>query len=417
MFLQVTTMLKRIIIILCLFSFISVKGNGYKVPFLSHKYNGLGHAGTALSLDAAAVYFNPAGTSFLEQNQINFGAFGTDLKYKYLNPNTGYEVATINDLQTPFHIYGAWRLKGKFNKFSVGFGIYTPFGSTIKYPEDWIGRYITTEFSLKTIFFQPTVSYQVNEKLSIGFGAIIGYGSFGVTRAIPLSNDGVDAFASLDASSIGFGFELGLMYKPTESLSVGFRYSSKSSVGSDKGSVSFRDVPESVNFLLPETNFSGKLTIPQILSLGLAYEIKKTNTLFAVDIEYTNWRVYEEILLEFEDQVNFMDELSLERKYDSAFTYRVGIQQKVGKWLTLRAGTFLDKAAVPDCCLTPETPGSDKYGFTLGASIQAGKRIIIDLSYQYFEGKQRTSTNEQNKLSGTYKTRAIAPGIGISVLL
>ncbi len=409
--------MKKIVILLLSFISFSVFANGYKVPLLSHKYNGMGHVGTALSLDASAIYFNPAGLSFLKSNQVNFGAFGTDLKYNYYNAATGYEVSTINDIQTPFHIYGSYCLKNKFEKATLGFGIYTPYGSTIKYPKEWVGRYITTEFSLKTIFIQPTVSYQLRDDLSIGFGLIFGLGSFGVERAIPVSNQGVDAYANLSASSIGLGFQFGMMYKPNDKLTVGFRYSSKSKVGSDKGKVTFTDVPQSASFLLPETTFSAELTIPQELRFGLAYEIPKSKTLISADIIYTNWRVYKEIAIDFVEEVNGIDVLTLNRNYDSALTYRIGIQQELSDWLVIRAGTFLDKTAVPDCCLTPETPGSDKYGFTFGVSIQPTKKIGLDFSFQYFEGKQRTSNNAQHNLLGTYKTRAIAPGMGISILL
>ena len=396
-----------------LFSASTLFANGYKVPFQAQKNNGLGHAGTALALDAAVNFFNPGGISFVEGNNITFGAFGVGLNYVYKNPNTGHVERDENAIQTPFHIYGKFGFKNeKLKDLSLGFGVYTPYGSTINYNPDWEGRFLTTKFALTTLFIQTTASYKVKDKLGIGLGFIVGLGSFEVERAIPVDDGMNEASINLSASDIGMGFQAGLMYQATDEIMVGLKYMSRSKVATTSGEAVFSNVPESAEFLLSDTKFSAGLTTPETFAFGISYTLNKT--LFTADIIYTNWAVYDQLHFVFEDEINGSNEMILPRNYEGALTYRGGVQHEFNKYFTLRLGAFYDFTAAPDCCITPETPGSDKYGYTAGASIYPFEKMSVDLSLQQFFGKQRSSTNEQANFPAIYKTGALAVGGGFS---
>ena len=51
----------------------SANAQGYQVNLQGQKQQGMGGAGAALPLDAAAVFFNPASISFLKNSSINLG--------------------------------------------------------------------------------------------------------------------------------------------------------------------------------------------------------------------------------------------------------------------------------------------------------------------------------------------------------
>jgi long-chain fatty acid transport protein len=57
--------------------------------------------------------------------------------------------------------------------WSVGFGVYVPFGLITDYGSGDAARYWGKKSHVEVVTFQPTVSYAFNDKVSIGFGPTI----------------------------------------------------------------------------------------------------------------------------------------------------------------------------------------------------------------------------------------------------
>ena len=54
----------------------------------------------------------------------------------------------------------------------VGIGVYAPYGLGTKWPNDrsFEGRFLGYNTSLKSIYVQPTIGYQLSDRLKVGFG-------------------------------------------------------------------------------------------------------------------------------------------------------------------------------------------------------------------------------------------------------
>ena len=52
----------------------------------------------------------------------------------------------------------------------------------MKWPLDFGGRFVSYDSSLKTLYFQPTVAYAINDGISIGGGLTIAISSVNLTR-------------------------------------------------------------------------------------------------------------------------------------------------------------------------------------------------------------------------------------------
>ena len=62
-------------------------------------------------------------------------------------------------------------LTHKFGKkIAAGIGVFAPYGLGTKWPEEYPLRYLGTSNEMQTIFINPSVSYLVNDNLSIGGG-------------------------------------------------------------------------------------------------------------------------------------------------------------------------------------------------------------------------------------------------------
>jgi long-chain fatty acid transport protein len=86
------------------------------------------------------------------------GGFGASNKVTFQNLNTLQSTETDNPMGTP--IYAAITYK-PIEKLSVGFSFSTPFGSTIKWPDNWEGKEMVQKMELKSFYFQPMVSVKL----------------------------------------------------------------------------------------------------------------------------------------------------------------------------------------------------------------------------------------------------------------
>ena len=72
---------------------------------------------------------------------------------------------TDSPVGTPFYLYGSYQAT---DWLAFGIGVYSPFGSTVEYEDDWAGSHLVNNIDLAAIFVQPTVSIKLSEYFSIG---------------------------------------------------------------------------------------------------------------------------------------------------------------------------------------------------------------------------------------------------------
>src|ERR1700739_2466592 len=160
--------MKRLLILLFISLPLLQKAQGFQVNLQGQKQQGMGGAGSALIQDGAAVFFNPGGVSFLKENSVNAGANAVIANSAYLDANTNSFARTTSPVASPFASYDVWAPDSC--KFKFGLRAYTPFGSIVTWQDGWAGRFALTSLKLKSIFYQPTVSYNFGDKIGIGAG-------------------------------------------------------------------------------------------------------------------------------------------------------------------------------------------------------------------------------------------------------
>ncbi len=404
-----------VLIILC-FTFTNlIFAGGFQVNLQGQKQTAMGHAGTGLCLDNASILFNPGAVSFLDSLRgLSFGSSFIIPRTTYLDAQSRYVAHTENHTGTPFTIYGNIRFK-KAPKLSVALGVYTPFGSKVQWADDWKGQFLIREIDLKTIFIQPTISYKLSNKLGIGLGFIYATGDFSLRKGVPIQDSlGNYGEGKLNGKASGYGFNAGIYFKATEKLSIGIDYRSQVNVSVKGGSADFV-VADAVANYFPSTTFSTELKLPQYATLGFGY-VLNSKLKFALDVNYVGWQSYDSLLIDFKDNTDKLADIHSARMYKRAFIFRLGTQYKRNDKWTFRAGAYYDMTPVQSGYLTPETPDSDKIGITTGVSFNVTKNFHVDASLLYIEGMKRTDTNIETQFTGTYKTKAVVPGVSIEYI-
>ena len=370
----------------------------------------MANAGTAFVQDGASLFYSPGGMSFLKSNEVNIGVSPTISHGKFLDKNTNLTAETTSPVSYPFAAYGVFGLKDS-SRLKLGLGVYTPFGSTVEWEDGWMGRFALTRLQLQAIFFQPTASYKINDKLGIGAGFVYANGKVNLQKDIPVVDaNGNYGHAELSGKANGFGFNAGIYYKPVDKFSVALSYRSQVNMQVKSGDATFT-VPSSLTSNFPNGKFKSTLPLPQVLTLGLAYTPIEKLTI-AADVNYVGWKAYDTLAFDYENNTTSLVDTKSAREYKNTFAFRLGGQYKIIDALAVRLGIAYGISPVQSGYVTPETPDANRIIYTAGIGYTIKQKFGINASF-YFSQLNREDTNLETGMSGTYKTNVVIPGVSV----
>ena len=411
----------RFMTLLALMAFAFTYAGGFRVALQGQRALAMGHTGVAVVNNAEVAFFNPAGMSFLEEKlSVSFGASAVFTNIAFQNEALGYSTRAENPTGTPFNLYGTYKIN---EKLSLGIAVYTPFGSQVTYPENWEGSHLIQDIALSAIFFQPTISYKITDKISVGGGPIYVSGSVNFTRNLDRSTtnaEGERLAVTIDQTGIGaWGYTAGLMFKPTEKLTMGINYRSEINMEARDGDADFKNIPENLQGQFADGTFDADLPLPAELSLGASYQFDE-RWLVAFDYNRVFWNAYEALDVTFSNGLESINP----RNYEDSSVYRLGFQYTANETFTLRGGYYFDESPVQNGYFAPETPRNNSNNFTAGLSVQVSERFAIDASFLYIHFNEIEASydyyqeNGNNApFGGTYKNNVFVPGLGLTYKL
>jgi long-chain fatty acid transport protein len=390
---------------------------------------GMAHTGIALAFDASSVFFNPGSLAFTIKNNVLFGGSLIRSRVRFLswqeeNAPNAYQSETESPLGTPFNLYASYAFRN--SRFKFGLGVYTPYGSSVKWPDQWKGYSVLQSLKLQSVFIQPTVSFRLSDNVGIGAGLVLATGSVELRKGIGslATPDGFSS-ARLSGAANGLGYNLGFHARLAEGVNIGLSYRSKVLMKVQDGEAVF-SVPSSTTGVLGlfppggKTGFSAELPLPATLSAGISWQAGK-KLLLAFDYNHVYWSAYRELKFDYASAVNGESSSASPRNYRDAGIYRIGAEYQASEKISLRAGYYFDQTPVPDGYMTPETPDASRNGFCSGIGYRFSDRLSADASFLYVEGMTREQSPadipagaQDSFLPGTYKFRVFIPGFSLS---
>lgn len=451
--------MKRLLfaVLSALTSLISV-AEGYQVNTFSAKQTGMGHVGVAMKLGAESNIFNPAAVAFFDKTlDISAGMSAIKATAKaYYRDN---EYTTSNKVSTPFNLSGAFRI---YDNLYAGISLYTPYGSSINWGDNWPGAILNQSVDLKVFTVQPTVSWRILPKLSVGAGIMISWGSVNLNKGL-VTTESLNALqqlmviggklpavlhtftttpasVALDGSSdLAVGYNVGLMYDILPNLTFGASFRSKMQMKVAKGSAQVNYGNEVAETILGSTlddisatNFSASMPCPYVLTFGVAYR-PISNLTLAFDAQLNGWSTYKTLDIAFDGLPQFDQHLT--KDYQNAWTYHIGAQYGLTGRLDVRAGLMIDTSPCNKQYYNPETPGATKFEPSVGLSFRPITNLSIDAAFMYVHGlkvknatgryddflaksnpalEQYFGISPDGTFTADYKVSAIIPAIGIS---
>jgi long-chain fatty acid transport protein len=371
---------------------------GFQINTMGAKALGMGGAFTGVANDASAIYFNPAGMSDIRwQHELYTGV---SLIFPQVSVQTAAN-ANVNQnspIATPIEFYYVY----KFNeKFSFGFGVNNQFGAKSSYPNDWEGRYIVQELSLKTYMFQPTASYKINDYLNVGGGFVYTTGIFDLQQSAPLQTNSTPyGEAHLTGSGNAMGYNFGILSHVKDYFNIGIDYRSKFKINLNNGNADFTDIPAGVQNLYPPTSgFTSSVTLPAVFCVGVSKLLCNRKLMLAFDFWRTFWSSYDTLKFTFSDNVT--PAVISPRLYKDVNYYGFGGTYLLNDKFKARAGIFYDFSPIPDGYVSPELPDGNVFGWSLGGTYKLNSTFSFDLSFLNYDATL-TRSYTQGGFTGTY---------------
>lgn len=393
-------------------TYTGVQAGSFQLPTQGVRQTALGGSGTAFPWDASSIFFNPGSLARLSYFEVSIQGYLLRPEVRYAAPSPGSYIADNQTrFSTPFNLY----VGGKFrpeHKLAFGLGVYTPFGSSLIWDDDWRGRFVTRDISLSTVFFQPTVSYEINDMISVGAGFVYGIGNMELNKAIPLQDANGEGNAYLEGRARGIGLNVGIQIQPTDRFSIGLNYRSGPVMKVNKGVAKF-DVPASLAPDFPNTNFNTELHLPDMITLGVAGKVTSRLTLQA-DIIYATWSKYENLQFDFEQNTGSLTDTDDPRNYQNTFAIRAGANYRINEVLDVMAGINYDPTPTQDNYLTPDAVDGNRMGLSAGLSFSPTSRFNIAAAVSYVWVSPRDASYEPAQFAGTYQIKSLSPSLSFS---
>ena len=202
----------------------------------------------------------------------------------------------------------------------------------------------------------------------------------------------------IEGDGDGWGYNFGILWKPTDQISLGMAYRSEIQL----------DIDGDADFLRlggPFGSFSGsaatKITLPDTWSFGIAIKPVQRLTL-EFDVDRFGWSSYDMLSIDFNSKSTLPDSSS-PKDWKDCWAYRFGVQYSVNDNFDIRAGYAYDETPQPERTVGPELPDADRHNYTVGFGYRVGK-ATFDVAYMFVDFKDRKVDNSIQ--TGTYKSEA-----------
>jgi len=380
---------------------------------------GTGFAGRSSSAeDASTVYGNPAGMSRIKREQVSVGAAAIVAKTDISGRGT-FGGSNDGDMVPFVGVPMGYYVKPLDDNWTVGFGLYAPFGLVTDYESGFAGRYWGDKSHVAVVTLQPTVSYAFNERVSIGFGPTFNrlegeLTSATLNRATPGRNDGE---VKIKGDDTAVGFNVGVLVQATDDTRVGLTYHSKVKYKLD----GHTKVEGSGFGPFNGSKYDASLDIdtPESVDFSVTHELNQDWTLYAGST-WTRWSRLKEISVE-NDGVpaalrSSIGTITEEQNWHDTWSHAVGAAYKLNKQWTLRTGFSVDQSPTNNTNRSPRIPTGDRAILSLGAGWSPTDDLTFDFAYSYLK-EEDTKINLVSATKGAYQAKYenSAHGFGTSV--
>ncbi len=347
--------------------------------------------------DASAVAHNPAGITQLPGTQMLMG-FTAIAPSGSISTDVGKNTITTDADRHCWvnpHVFVSHQLS---DRLWLGVGLFSRFGLGDSFPHGWPGSRNLVEVKLKTVSFNPSLAWKVNDNLSLAFGVELMGSSVTLRKGYQLSSTMYNA-QRLKGMGIAPGFNLAAHYKFNDQWSMGLTY--RSNINMKLRADNRWDYQlGAINPLFRDCDANAMLHMPDTITFGVAWKPDPKLSL-EVGTVYTMWSRYRHLNINLEGPVNATS--YSDKNWKDTWCFNVSAEYKPLDWLALRAGYSFETSPMNNATHDYMTPTNGRHRMAVGAGF-AWDNWTVDVAYGYVIVKGLEY--EANPATGVYAGNA-----------
>jgi long-chain fatty acid transport protein len=385
-----------LLVLLGLLTFSSVQAGGLYISEFGQPNQGASNAGAGvLAEDASTAVQNPAGIMFLDQSQWLVTGVVIDSSIKFKQDATSGAV--------PFSVPDAGGIRPGGNggdagstalgaalfyarpindKWGWGLSLNSVSAAVVEYeqPQDFVGRYWTTEVELLTINVTPAISYKISDNWSVGLSVPVMFASLDMDIAIPgptcapgplqcpeglaRVKDGDDIQATINVSTL---------WQATPGLRLGAGYWGSLDVSFDSDLEITLPTGVSPEAVVIDVEF----TYPQMVRTWASQDFGDRLTIMA-SLAWEEWSAFEDIAISTP-----VGGGALPRNWDDTWHVALGMRWRTGGAWTFYTGVGYDTDPTKAGDRTADMPIDEQWRYSGGATYQlaSGSKFGVTVTY------------------------------------
>lgn len=368
--------------------------------------------------DAAVVANNPAAMSLFDKTTVQTDLTVIDLKGTFAgsgndflgHPLTGGNGGDAGDT-APVPAFHAILPFG--NGFTLGASLTAPFGLKTQYEPGWVGRYQALKSDVKTVDFTLAGAYKFNDMFSVGVGLIYQRFDAELTSTIDggaiLAAKGMfqvfqpqssDFFGRIKGNDSSWGWDVGLLFRPTANTNIGLNYRSK--INHNINGTAYFGPSAAQGFLSAAGAFTNgtsavtRVATPSVLNLSISQKVSDTFTISG-SIERTNWNSLKNLVVAFGDATpNSVETFD----WKASTMFAIGFDWQFDPHWTLRAGYSHDQTPTNNTWRDPRLPDNNRNLYAIGLGWQPNDNVSWNIGFSHVA----INTPTVNDMSATGST-------------
>lgn len=352
---------------------------------LGRAYAGVGVDGS----DVSGVYYNPATMTLHPGTQMQLGIVGVGLNLDYAGDNGSRE----NGRKKPEIVPHAFVSHQLTDDAWVGFALTVPFGLSTDYSNNWDQAGEGTSAMIKVIDFNPNFAYKLSDKVSLGAGVSFQYvkAKLGFNK----SNAGL-GMTHLDVDGHEWGWNVGLMWTPVDTVRVGLSYRSKVEHTVKGNMTTGAQIPQ-----LQNINASVTMDAPAWAMLSAAWDVNDWLSLYGT-FRWADWSSFQNLTVDLDSQI--LPDQTMPKKWKDTYLMTLGYDAKMSDFWTLRGGVGYETSTISDPTLRTGTiPDADRYWLAIGSSFHWTKDFQTDVAFAHLRGVHERSVYQGSKEIGKFR--------------
>ncbi|CDT50667.1 Long-chain fatty acid transport protein [Vibrio coralliirubri] len=310
---------------------------------------------------AAAMWTNPATMSHMGESKTTINTMAFDLEMQYQD---NLDSSDNGKAHTVMPSFGAFHAHQVTDKLHLGIALGAVGGSSLDYGSDWAGAALLEDITLTAMQVNPSLSYQLNDQWSVGAGIQLSWAALQQSSSV---------FTAKQDTDWAYGYNLGVMFTPSDKLKLGASYRSKLE---HEFNNELRGIEDLSNSLAMD------LALPEIVDISASYALNPKLDLLA-SVQLHRWSEWDTTVLDFGVAGSPISGVPLERDWDDVWKFAVGADYQLNSDWRLKAGFSYETSPQDDPTMQyVDLPVGEQYRYSVGASTYWDD-ILIDVFYEY----------------------------------